>query len=74
MAIPEELGNAAIKDVIQKYPEIGEILDRHKIGCTKCKVGICLLKDVVKIHYFPEDTERRIFDEIEKALKKKRGR
>ncbi len=70
--ISEELGNTAIKNVIQKYPEIGKILDRHKIGCTKCKVGICLLKDVVKIHYFPEETERQIFNEIEKALKKQK--
>jgi len=64
-----ELGEQAIKSVIEKYPKIGEVLDRHGIGCTKCKVGICKLKDVVKIHYLPKEKEEEIFREIEKALK-----
>jgi len=41
------LGDKAIQDVMQDYPEIGEILARFDIGCTTFKVGICLLKDVV---------------------------
>lgn len=70
MALEVEIGNRAVKDVIEKYPAIGEILDRHKIGCTKCKIGTCRLKDVVKIHFLPKKEEGIIFKEIDKALKK----
>ena len=50
MEFSNGLGDKAIQDVMQTYPEIGEILARYDIGCTTCKVGICLLKDVVSIH------------------------
>ena len=43
MEFSNELGDKAIQDVMQTYPEIGEILARFDIGCTTCKVGICLL-------------------------------
>lgn len=69
MVTVNELGDMAIKDVIEKYPQIGKILDKHKIACTKCKVGICKLKDVVKIHYLPKEEEQIIFNEINKVLK-----
>ena len=64
-----EIGEKAIKDVILEYPGIGKTLDKHGIGCTKCKVGICKLKDVVKIHYLPKEKEEIIFGEINKTLK-----
>ena len=64
-----ELGEKAIKDVILKYPNIGKVLEKHKIGCTTCKVGICKLKDVVKIHYLPKEQEKQIFNEIDSILK-----
>lgn len=63
------INDMAIKDVIEKYPKIGKILDKHGIGCTTCKVGICKLKDVVKIHYLPKEKEKIIFNEINKILK-----
>lgn len=69
MVTVNELGEKAIKEVIEKYPKIGEILDKHGIGCTKCKVGICKLKDVVKIHFLPKEKEKIIFNEINKLLK-----
>ena len=68
MTTANELGEKAIKDVIIAYPKIGEILDKHGIGCTKCKVGVCKLKDVVKIHYLPKEKEDIIFSEISKIL------
>ena len=71
MTTLNKLGEMAIRDVIAKHPKIGEILDKHGIGCTKCKVGICKLKDVVKIHYFPKEKEQIVFEEINNVLKKK---
>tara|TARA_Y100000034_G_scaffold55767_1_gene68310 strand:- start:972 stop:1205 length:234 start_codon:yes stop_codon:yes gene_type:complete len=66
----EKIANMAIKDVIEQYPEIGRILEKHGIRCTTCKVGICKLKDVVKIHYLGKEKEKIIFDEIDNILKR----
>jgi len=62
------LGDKAIQDVMQTYPEIGEILARYDIGCTTCKVGICLLKDVVSIHGLSREDEANIELEINEQL------
>jgi hypothetical protein len=62
------LGNMAIQDVLGTYPEIGEILARYDIGCITCKVGICLLKDVVSIHGLSTEDEAAIEREINNHL------
>ena len=62
------LGEKAIQDVMVSYPEIGEILNRFEIGCVTCKVGICLLKDVVSIHGLSKEDEARIEQEINTHL------
>ena len=64
MEFKNDLGNKAIQDVMVEYPGIGEILDRYEIGCVTCKVGICLLKDVVSIHGLSKEDEARIEAEI----------
>ena len=71
MEFSNELGDRAIQDVMQTYPEIGEILARYEIGCTTCKVGICLLKDVVAIHGLSKEDETKIETEINQLLVKK---
>jgi hypothetical protein len=50
------------------YPGIGEILNRFEIGCVTCKVGICLLKDVVAIHGLSKEDEAQIEVEINSYL------
>ena len=65
------LGDKAIQDVMRSYPEIGEILASYDIGCTTCKVGICLLKDVVSIHGLSKEDEAKIELEINEHLVKK---
>jgi hypothetical protein len=62
------IGDKAIQEVIGTYPEIGEILSRFDIGCVTCKVGICLLKDVVAIHGLAKEDEARIEREINEYL------
>ena len=71
MNFNNDLGDKAIQDVMQTYPEIGEILARYDIGCTACKVGICLLKDVVSIHGLSKEDEAKIELEINNHLAKK---
>ena len=68
MEFRNSIGDKAIQDVITEYPEIGEILNRFEIGCVTCKVGICLLKDVVSIHGLSKEDEARIEQEINQHL------
>lgn len=65
------VGDRAIQDVITTYPEIGTILARFDIGCVTCKVGICLLKDVVTIHGLAKEDEAKVQREINDYLKTK---
>jgi hypothetical protein len=71
MEFKNSLGDTAIQDVMTGYPEIGEILNRYAIGCVTCKVGICLLKDVVAIHGLSKENELSIEKEINDYLDKK---
>jgi hypothetical protein len=71
MEFKYNLGDKAIQDVMQTYPEIGEILNRFEIGCVTCKVGICLLKDVVSIHGLSKDDEAKIEQQINDYLTQK---
>lgn len=71
MEFKNGLGDAAIQNVIAEHPEIGEILNRYEIGCVTCKVGICLLKDVVSIHGLTKEQETEIENEINAYLAQK---
>lgn len=71
MELKNDLGNQAIQDVIASHPEIGEILNRFDIGCVTCKVGICLLKDVVSIHGLSKEDEARIESDVNNYLTSK---
>ena len=68
MELNTTLGNTAIQDVITQHPTIGQILQRYDIGCVTCKVGICLLKDVVSIHGLSKEDETKIAQEINDYL------
>ncbi len=68
MEFTGRLGDMAIQEVMLTYPEIGGILSRYDIGCITCKVGICLLKDVVAIHGLTREEETRIEGEINELL------
>lgn len=47
-----------IKELIARYPKVGEILEEFAIGCVPCSVGTCLLSDIVEIHGLsPEDED-----------------
>lgn len=63
-----DLGNKAIKDVIEQHPRIGEILAARDIACVTCGVGICLLKDVVSIHGLGAEAEQEVEQEINAYL------
>ncbi len=64
MKLNKGLGEKNIKMAIEEYPGIGEILDRHDIGCIKCSVGTCLLKEVVSVHFLGDEVEKEIENKI----------
>ena len=68
MELLNDLGNRNIKEAIEEYPKIGEILDKYEIGCIKCSVGTCLLKEVVAVHFLGDETEAQIEKEINSYL------
>lgn len=68
MKLQNDLGSRNIKEVIETHPAVGEILEKHEIGCTKCTVGTCLLQDVVTVHFLGDDVETQIEGEINTYL------
>jgi hemerythrin-like domain-containing protein len=60
--------NKGIKEIIDEFPEVEDVLNDYDIGCGPCNVGICLLKDIVAIHRLPEDRERQLMARIAKAI------
>jgi hypothetical protein len=68
MNLRNDLGNREIKEIIELYPKIGEILNSYEIGCTECSIGTCYLKDVVAVHVLGDDIEALIEKEINKYL------
>jgi len=57
-----------IKDVIAEVPKLGDLLAFHGVDCVTCKVGTCLLKDVLNIHNFTEDKKKEIMVQIDKVI------
>ncbi len=60
--------NKGIKEIINEFPEVEDILNEYDIGCAPCNVGTCLLMDIVEIHNLPADKEQEMMSKIAKAL------
>ncbi len=64
----EEYLNKSIKEIINQFPEVGNILDEYNIGCAPCSVGSCLLKDIVEIHNLPSEEEQELMARIAQVI------
>ncbi len=64
----ENVLNKDIREVIDKYPEVGRILEEYSIGCAPCSVGSCLVSDVVGIHGLDPQAEATLLYRVEKAI------
>jgi hemerythrin-like domain-containing protein len=60
--------NTPIKEVISKFPKVGEILEEYEIGCVPCSVGSCLLKDIIEIHNLAEEDEQEVMARVAKVI------
>jgi hemerythrin-like domain-containing protein len=56
--------NKGIKEIIDEFPGVENILSEYGIGCGPCNVGICLLKDIVQLHRLPHDQEKQLMAKI----------
>lgn len=68
MKLHNDLGSKNIKEAIDLYPRIGEILDKYGIGCINCTIGGCLVENVVSVHCLGDETEALIEREINAYL------
>ena len=64
----EQYLNTPIKEVITKFPRVGEILEEYEIGCVPCSVGSCLLKDIIEVHNLSEKEEKEVMAKISKVI------
>jgi hemerythrin-like domain-containing protein len=67
-ALLDKFLNEGIKDIIDRYPAVGAILNEHRIGCVPCKVGSCRLKDIVEVHNLPPEAEQAMLTRIAQVV------
>ena len=60
----EEYLDMGVKEVIDRFPGVAEILEDYDIGCVPCSLGTCALKDVVDIHDSSPEEEAKIMRRI----------
>jgi hemerythrin-like domain-containing protein len=56
--------DSPIKEVIDRYPQVGAILDEYGVGCVTCSVGTCPVKDIISIHNLPPADEQAVMSRI----------
>ncbi len=64
----EEYLNKGIKEIINQFPEVGNILNGYNIGCAPCSIGSCLLKDIIEIHNLSPDEEQELMAGIARVI------
>ncbi len=60
--------NKSIKEIMAEFPDIEHILEEYRIGCGTCGEALCLLKDIIEIHYLEEDLEAELMTRISQAI------
>ncbi len=60
--------NRNIKEIIDEYPAVGDVLDAHGIACVTCNVGTCILRDIIEIHNLTPDEEHAVLSGIANVM------
>ena len=68
----EEYMKKQMKELIEEYPDLNDILAEYDIGCGPCSVGICLLQDIVQIHRMSSEKEEELMTRIAEVIGKKK--
>lgn len=61
-----------MKELIEEYPDLNDLLAEYDIGCGPCTVGICLLKDIVQIHRMAPEKEEELMARIAEVIGRKK--
>lgn len=64
----EDYMNRQMKELIDEYPALNDLLAEYDIGCGPCTVGICLLKDIVQIHRMEPEKEKELMSCIGEVI------
>jgi hemerythrin-like domain-containing protein len=56
--------DSPIREVMDRFPEVGRILDDYGVGCVTCGVGTCPVKDIISIHHLDPEDERAVMNRI----------
>ena len=59
-----------MKELIEEYPALNDLLAEYDIGCGPCSVGICLLQDIVQIHQMSAEREKELMIRIGEVISK----
>jgi len=57
-----------IKEIINQFAGVEEVLTKWNIGCTGCSMGSCRLRDIIEIHNLNENDEHALFTEMAKVI------
>mgnify|MGYP003967606119 CR=1 FL=1 len=60
----EEYLDTNIKDIMDQYPQVQDILDSFDIGCAPCTSGTCMMRDIIDIHNLDEQNEKTMLSQI----------
>ena len=60
----EDYLNQNIKEILNKFTRVTDVLNDYNIGCVLCQVGSCRLKDIVGIHNLSPEDEQALMSRI----------
>lgn len=60
--------NTPIKELLSRFPKVGEVLQEYQVGCVTCNVGSCLLRDIIDVHDVSEDEEKEVMARISEVI------
>lgn len=56
--------NTSIKELLQRYPQIDQALQKFGIGCVTCALGTCKLKEIIEIHPLTINDQTTLYTQI----------
>lgn len=57
-----------IKEIIDEFPTVAEILEKFNIGCVTCGLGTCKFRDIVDIHDLDAEDEAALLAGIARSI------
>ena len=68
MDLPDKYALRTVSSMLEEHPQIGTILENHRIDCVSCGSSSCLLKNVVTQHTYDPQRATQIEAEINAYL------